>query len=174
MQTLALDQSYQPIGILPWQRAITLLFLGKVEVVEEYDEHIKHTVVVMRIPAVVRFLERFRRPRKPVKFSRVNIYGRDDHRCQYCGEKCSISELTYDHVVPRAQGGKTEWTNIVSACSDCNGKKGCRTPAQAKMRLRKEPVQPTAPAVVTMRVSSKNCPDAWRDYLYWTGELDQT
>jgi 5-methylcytosine-specific restriction endonuclease McrA len=170
---LVLSQGYEPVKIVSWQRAITLLFLGKVEVIEEYDHDIKCTSMLIKIPAVVRLLNAFRRHRKPVKFSRVNIYGRDDYRCQFCGVKKSINELTYDHVVPRAQGGKTNWTNIVTACSNCNARKGNRTPEKAGMKLRKQPVQPTATPTLVVAVSKESMPDAWRDYCYWTGELEQ-
>jgi 5-methylcytosine-specific restriction endonuclease McrA len=122
---------------------------------------------------VVRLLKRFRRHKKPVKFSRVNIYGRDDYKCQYCGHKKSINELTYDHVIPRSQGGKTTWTNIVSACGECNSKKAGRTPEQARMKLLKKPVQPVDMPAVFIQVNKSNVPDAWRDYLYWTGSLEQ-
>ena len=171
--TLVVDQGYAPVKVVTWQRAIQLLFLGKVEVIEEYDGFIRSTLLVMKIPAVVRLLKGFRRHKKPVKFSRVNIYGRDDYRCQYCNEKCEMHELTYDHVLPRAQGGKTEWTNIVSACADCNSKKANRTPEQAKMKLRKKPVQPVNVPSMVFEISRQTVPDAWRDYLYWTGALDQ-
>jgi 5-methylcytosine-specific restriction endonuclease McrA len=171
--TLMLDQGYAPVGVIPWQRAIQLLFLGKVEVVEEYEQEVRSTKLVIKIPAVVRLLRAFRRFRKPVKFSRVNIYGRDEYRCQYCGDKCTMSELTYDHVIPRSQGGKTTWTNIVSACEDCNSKKAGRTPEQAKMRLLKKPVQPVDLPATVIEVSRTSIPDAWREYLYWTGSLDQ-
>lgn len=173
-QTLVLNQSYEPVKIVSWQRAITLLFLGKCEVIEEYDRDIKTTSFVIKIPAVVRLLNAFRRHKKPVKFSRVNIYGRDNYSCQYCGTKKSIADLTYDHVVPRSQGGKTTWTNIVTACGGpggCNSRKANRTPTQAGMRLRKLPVQPTATPTLVVTVSKTSVPDAWRDFLYWTQEL---
>jgi 5-methylcytosine-specific restriction endonuclease McrA len=170
-QTLVLSQSYEPIKIVSWRRAITLLFLGKVEIVEEYDRDIKTTSIVIKIPSVVRLLRAFRRHRKPTKFSRVNIYGRDGYACQYCGAKKPIAELTYDHVVPRAHGGTTTWTNIVTCCEDCNRKKANRTPAQAGMRLLKAPVQPTATPTLVVTVSRTSVPDAWRDYVYWTQEL---
>jgi len=172
-QTLVLSQGYEPVKIVSWQRAITLLFLGKVEVVEEYDRGIKTTSLVIKIPSVVRLLKAFRRYPKPVKFSRINIYGRDKYTCQYCGTKKSIGELTYDHVVPRSRGGKTTWTNIATCCSDCNRRKANRTPEQAGMRLLKEPVLPTATPVLVVAVSRESAPDAWRDYLYWTSELDE-
>jgi len=170
--TLVLSQSYEPVKIVSWQRAITLLFLGKVEVIEEYDRDIKTTSIVIKVPAVVRLLNAFRRHKKPVKFSRVNIYGRDNYTCQYCGTKKRVGDLTYDHVVPRAQGGKTIWSNIVTACGTCNAKKANRTPTQAGMRLLKQPTQPTATPTLVITVSRTSVPDAWRDYLYWTGELE--
>lgn len=170
-RTLLLSQSYEPITVISWQRALTLLSLGKVEVLEEYDTAVRSTTFIIKLPSVVRLLRAFRRHRKPVKFSRVNIYARDDYACQYCGEKKKLTELTYDHVLPRHQGGKTEWTNIVTACQDCNLFKGARTPEQAGMKLRNRPVQPKWVPAVTITVSTRSMPDAWRDYLYWTGEL---
>jgi 5-methylcytosine-specific restriction endonuclease McrA len=173
MQTLMLSQSYEPVKVIPWQRAIQLLTLGKVEVVEEYDREVRSTYLVIKIPAVVRLLRAFRRHRKPVKFSRVNIYGRDDYACQYCGAKRPIDDLTYDHVLPRSRGGRTTWSNIVTCCSRCNLKKADRTPAEAGMVLRREPKQPVDLPAVVIEVSKKSVPDAWRDYLYWTGSLDE-
>lgn len=170
-RTLLLSQGYEPIKVISWQRAITLLSLGKVEVIEEYDAEIRAVSLVIKIPAVVRLLRAFRRHAKPVKFSRINIYARDGYKCQYCGDKCGISELTYDHVMPRAQGGRTTWENIVTCCYPCNYAKGNRTPTEARMALRNVPSRPQWIPAVTIRVSTKSVPDAWRDYLYWTGEI---
>ena len=142
-RTLLLSQGYEPIKVISWQRAITLLTLGKVEVVEEYDANIRAVSLIIKVPAVVRLLRGFRRHAKPVKFSRVNIYARDAYKCQYCAVRCSVSELTYDHVVPRARGGRTTWENIVTCCYPCNGAKGNQTPAKAELRLRALPTQPT-------------------------------
>ena len=171
-RTLLLTQGYEPIQIISWQRAITLVALDKVEVVEQYDAEVRAVSLVVKVPAVVRLLRAFRRHAKPVKFSRVNIYARDGYRCQYCGIRCAIDELTYDHVIPRAQGGRTTWDNIVSACYACNAAKANRTPAQAGMTLRALPTRPTWMPSVQIRVSAKSVPDAWRDYVYWTGEID--
>ena len=170
-QTLMLSQGYEPIKVVTWQRAITLLFLGKVEVIEEYDTQIKSTSIVIKMPAVVRLLGAFRRKKKPVRFSRVNIYGRDKYCCQYCSKKITMGSGTYDHVVPRAQGGKTEWTNIVTSCELCNQKKGGRTPAQARMKLRKQPIRPAWVPITLVNVTKESAPDAWASYLYWTSEL---
>jgi 5-methylcytosine-specific restriction endonuclease McrA len=167
-----LSQSYEPIKAISWQRAVTLLTLGKVEVLEEYDGFVRSSTIVIKIPAVVRLLRAFRRHKKPVKFSRINIFARDGYRCQYCGVEKKVAELTYDHVIPRYQGGKTVWTNIVTACDKCNLRKGGRTPEQAGMRLLSTPVQPKWMPSMTITVSTRSVPDAWMDYLYWTGELD--
>lgn len=172
-QTLVLTPGYMPCDVIPWTRAVTMLWENKVEVIEEYDSEARSSYLVIKIPAVVRLVKMFRRDKKPVKFSRVNIYARDDYRCLYCGEKKRMSELTYDHVLPRARGGRTEWTNIATCCTDCNRRKACRTPSEAGMKLRKQPVQPTVQPAVMVRISRESAPQQWTDYLYWSGELDQ-
>jgi 5-methylcytosine-specific restriction endonuclease McrA len=107
-----------------------------------------------------------------VKFSRANIYARDDYTCQYCGKKFPSEDLTFDHVVPVATGGQKRWDNIVAACFRCNHKKGGRTPEEAGMKLVRQPTEPHwLPAFhVTFRLKSP--PESWRDYLYWNIELD--
>lgn len=172
-QTLVLDQGFQPLKIVHWTRAVSLWFQGKAEILSEYDGFARSSILVIKVPAVVRLLRAFRRHKKPVKFSRVNIYGRDGYRCQYCGTKHSMGDLTYDHVLPRSQGGKTTWTNIVTACHACNSHKAGRTPEQAGMKLMKRPVQPVDVPAITLAISRDSAPDAWRSFLYWTGELEE-
>lgn len=174
-RTLLLSQGYEPIKVISWQRAITLLSLGKVEVVEEYTDEIRTITVVFKIPAVVRLLRAFRRHAKPVKFSRVNIYARDGYRCQYCGVRCGIGELTYDHVVPRAKGGKTTWENIVCSCIKCNSRKANRLPHEAHMRLIRKPVRPKWRPVISLVLGNHNH-EKWKDFLdvaYWNVELEE-
>jgi 5-methylcytosine-specific restriction endonuclease McrA len=173
MRTLVLDQGYQPHRVVSWQRAITMLFDGKVEVVEEYEHDIRSVTFTIKMPAVVRLL-RAVRSKRGVKFSRINVATRDDFRCQYCGKKLPLGKLTYDHVVPRCQGGKTRWENIVMACYACNGRKGYRTPAQAAMRLGKQPVKPQWLPVVAFRIDPAcSVPEAWTNWIYWHGALEE-
>ena len=80
-------------------------------------------------------------------------------------------ELTIDHVVPRAQGGESSWTNCVLACLECNKRKADRTPAQAKMRLRKEPVRPTWKPVYSEHASRMECWSKFVSEAYWNAEL---
>ena len=111
-RTLLLSQGYEPLGTIGWQRAITLLTLGKVEVLEEYDRNIRSIHLVFKMPAVVRLFNKFRRGKKAVKFSRHNILARDGWKCAYCRVKVKTSEMTMDHVTPRSQGGITCWENL--------------------------------------------------------------
>lgn len=175
--TLVLDQGYQPHRIVSWQRALCMVFDGKVEVVTEYDEEVYRSVTItIKMPSVVRLLHRVRGKKQAVKFSRINVATRDNFVCQYCpagSPKLPLSKLTYDHVVPRSHNGKTTWENIVMACYSCNEKKANRTPAQAKMVLRKTPVKPAYLPVVTMRFDMKSIPDAWVSFIYWNGALEE-
>ena len=179
METLVLNPGYEPVARVPWQRAITLLVLGKVEVVEEYaDREIRSVTFVFKMPSVVRLFRALRGARRAIKFSRENVYARDGGRCQYCGVGVRRDEITYDHVVPRAIGGKTTWENIVTSCVACNQAKGGRTPGQAGMKLRSTPVKPRK-LPDTFRITftfREGMPDSWRaflrDFSYWNGELD--
>lgn len=62
------------------------------------------------------------------------ILRRDGFVCQYVG--CNHKATTVDHVMPRCQGGKSTWTNLVGCCRACNERKGGRTPEQAGMVLK--------------------------------------
>jgi len=146
--TLLLNATYEPMKVISWQRAITLVFLNKAELVEAYDEVIRSINHAVHKPSVVR-LRRYARQERKVKFSRVNVYRRDDFACQYCGAQPGAHALTLDHVLPRARGGRTEWLNIVTACTPCNAAKADRTPEQAAMPLRRRPYKPNSMPMVS-------------------------
>lgn len=180
METLVLDASYVPVARVHWQRALTLLFLGKVEVVEEYeDKEIRSITISWKVPSIIRFLRGSRSKKKAIKFSRENVYARDNGTCQYCSLKVARPEATYDHVIPRGQGGITEWTNIVICCMSCNQRKGNRTPEQAKMKLLSVPVRPKKlPTHMNITVQwRKGDPLTWKDWLtshsYWNDSLEE-
>lgn len=169
--TLVLNSSYEVLGTVSWEDAVAMIYGEKAHVVEEYDQVVRSAYLEMRIPAVVKLNSYVSKPIKPVKFSRASVYARDEYKCQYCLDKCETNGLTYDHVIPRALGGQTVWTNIVSCCYDCNSKKGGRTPAQAKMKLHKQPVRPKAVPQFQFAFLGKSVPQQWRDYVYWNSEL---
>lgn len=175
-QTLLLNASYEPLKIVHWQKAVTLWCQGKVEVISVYDREIRAVSFSFRLPSVIRLLRYIKIKRRfdYVPFSRANIYARDEHVCQYCGEGFPTNELTFDHVVPVAQGGRKDWENIVTCCVTCNRRKGGRTPVEAGMHLRKVPRRPSSAPAVRITVGLRHAPDSWRDYLYWNVELDDT
>jgi len=164
-QTLLLTPWMIPHKIIPWQTAVTMTFLGKVDVLEEYDEDIRSPSLAIKAPAVVRLRRPLGGMKRGVKFSRINVFARDEFRCQYCGTKRPAHELNYDHVVPRVQGGKTVWENIVTSCYDCNSRKRGRTPEQAGMRLLRAPLKPKAlPMTTVLPRHHGRIPEAWSPY----------
>ena len=170
-QVLLLNITYEPLKVINWKKAVTMLFLGKVEVIEEYGREIHSVSFQIKLPSVVRLLKYVKRPKNPIKFSRQNIYARDRYACQYCGRKFPSEEFTYDHIIPKSRGGKTEWENIVTCCVGCNRKKGGRTPKEASMRLIRKPSRPTWVPALRITIGYRNVPESWRDYLYWNVEL---
>lgn len=163
--TLVLDQGYQPLRVIPWQRAIGLHILGKVEVVSEHSWEIRTVSRRYPAPAVVRLLRTVKTRPLYVRFSRENVYLRDRHQCQYCGKTCPTSELTLDHVLPRCRGGKTSWKNVVTACAPCNRLKGRDTPDEAEMPLRTAPQRPRWLAPRAFALGEETLPEVWRDWL---------
>ena len=175
-QTLLLNASYEPLKVVHWQKAITLWCQGKVEVIAVHDRDIRAVSFSLKLPSVIRLLRfvRIKRRFDYVPFSRANIYARDGHSCQYCGDSHSTSELTFDHVIPVAHGGRKDWENIVTCCVRCNRKKGGQTPAQARMKLLRTPQRPHSAPAVRITIGLRDAPESWRDYLYWNVELDET
>lgn len=172
--TLLLNSTYEPLRVVPWKKAIALLWQGKVEVLEVYDRDIHGVSISIKLPAVMRLLRmvRVKDSHRAVKFSRINIFTRDGYTCQYCNQKFRTEELTFDHVIPIAMGGRKTWENIVTACWRCNNRKSGRTPEEAGMRLIRKPVKPRWNPVITITIGIRNAPESWRDYLYWNMELD--
>lgn len=164
---LVLNASFEPLHIVTWQKALQLLFQGKVEVIEESDHEVRTVRLTIRVPAVLRLLSYVPLTRKKqlVRFSRANIFLRDQNTCQYCGQIFNKTQLTLDHVVPVVQGGRKGWENIVTACKPCNQKKGGRTPVQAGMRLIRKPKQPNWLPTLTLQLSTARTPERWKIYL---------
>jgi len=133
-----------------------------------------HTVrFQIAVPRIIRLLGYDKLPRQEVKFNRRNIYARDSSRCQYCAKKFSTTELSLDHVLPKSQGGKSTWENIVCCCVKCNVRKGGRTPEQANMHLMSKPIKPKRSPVINIRLADERYA-SWKQFLdnaYWTVEL---
>ena len=162
--------SYYPLSLWSWQDAVKAAYMDRVDIVAEYDTIVRSPTTEIRIPSVV-VLRDYVKPQKRVAFTRFNLFLRDSFCCQYCGSK---GDLTFDHVVPRANGGVTSWENVVAACSKCNLKKGSKSLRRAGMNLSKAPRQPSSEE---LRNAGRQFPpnylhDSWMDFLYWDSELE--
>ncbi|MEA3345310.1 MAG: HNH endonuclease [Chloroflexota bacterium] len=159
---LVLNRNYQPIHVCNVKRAMIMLHMGKVEVVENSRGFIHTPSTAFHCPSVIRLAYMVHRPRPKVKLTKREILRRDNYTCQYCGKR--TRNLTVDHVIPRHLGGKHEWENLVSACPACNLKKGGRTPRQAGMSLLRKPREPYASADYLFgRYLSDN--EEWRKFI---------
>lgn len=165
-RTLLLNTSFEPISVLSWKKAVTLVFLGKVEVLKEYEREIKGVSINVRQPAVIRLLKLVRTNRMNIKFSRRNIFLRDNYTCQYCGRQFEAKKLTCDHIIPRSRGGTAEWTNIVTSCIQCNLSKSDKLPEEVDMRPRKRPSRPNGFYMLMLLVGVNNMPEYWKDYVF--------
>lgn len=133
-----------------------------------------HTVrFQIAVPRIIRLLGYDKLPRQDVKFNRRNIYARDGSKCQYCGKKYPSTELSLDHVIPKSQGGRATWDNIVCCCVKCNVRKGGRTPEQSHMHLIAKPAKPKRSPVIQIRLADERY-WSWKQFLdeaYWSVEL---
>lgn len=148
---LILNSNHMPLGIIGWQRAYCLYFQNNnnINVLSFYEnDHIVGTNGKnLPVPAVMKTRQFFNIYQYSVRFSRKNLFLRDNYTCQYCNTKYEIAKLTYDHVIPKSKwnnnsGHPTCWTNIVTACTVCNRRKGDKTPQQANMTLHTKPYAP--------------------------------
>jgi len=173
---LVLNADYRPLSYFPlslwnWQTALKAVFLDRVSILSNYDREVHSPSMAMPLPSVIALKKYVRQPKYPA-FTRFNLFLRDEFTCQYCG---STEELTFDHVIPRSQGGRTSWTNITAACAPCNLRKGGRTPEEAHMYPMRKPIRPTA---FELHEHGRQFPpnylhESWRDFLYWDAELER-
>ena len=160
---LVLNQSYEPLNVCRARRAIGLIFAGKAEMLENGYGFIHTCNMEFALPSVIRLSSLVRRPRPQPKLSRVEIFNRDHNTCQYCGKQSQV--LTLDHVMPRNQGGKHTWENLVSACASCNRRKAGRTPEQAHMKLYTCPVRPAGDIYLNLPRHYLKTQGHWQKYL---------
>jgi 5-methylcytosine-specific restriction endonuclease McrA len=165
--------SYFPLSTWNWQDAVKAVFLDRVSVLSEYDREVRSPSFSMRLPSVIALRDFIPSARMPA-FTRFNVFLRDGFTCQYCDFKRPAPELTFDHVIPRARGGRTSWENVVTACGACNLRKGSKLPRECNMIPRQEPRRPTS---WELQDRGRGFPpnylhESWRDFLYWDSELE--
>ncbi|MBL8668236.1 MAG: HNH endonuclease [Rhodospirillales bacterium] len=167
--------SYFPLSLWSWQEAVKAVFMRRVHVLSEYDRKVRSPSQEMALPSVIVLKQYVPASRRPA-FTRFNVFLRDRFTCQYCGEALPAERLTFDHVIPRVRGGRTEWTNVVTACEPCNLSKGHRLPRDSGVWPLHPPYQPST---WELQESGRGFPpnhlhESWRDYLYWDTELEAT
>lgn len=173
--TLVLNADFSPVSVNPlsvWRFDKTLrnFLKDKIIPLEHYDDVFKSQSWEYRPPSVVALKEYVKVP-QGVAFNRINIFLRDKFRCQYCGQHFKSVDLTFDHVIPKSQGGKTDFENIVAACVPCNTHKGDRL----DLKPIREPRVPTRRELEKFKGESidiRNIHKTWHDYLYWSGVID--
>ena len=142
-KTLLLNASYEVLSFITYKKAMKLIVKEKVETISSWDEIITWGAGKIPHPSILRLKNHVRRNYFNSNFSRKALVKRDRSSCQYCNKKLTASQITIDHVNPRAQGGITSFTNCVVCCQICNNKKADRTPEQAAMVLLKKPTHPS-------------------------------
>jgi 5-methylcytosine-specific restriction endonuclease McrA len=165
--------SYFPLSTWNWQDTVKAVFSDRVSVVSEYDRTVRSPSFSMRLPSVIALRDFIPSARSPA-FTRFNVFLRDTFTCQYCDARRPAPELTFDHVIPRARGGRTSWENVVTACGACNLRKGSKLPKECSMIPRQEPRRPTS---WELQDRGRGFPpnylhESWRDFLYWDSELE--
>lgn len=189
---LALNRNYMAVHVVSVRRAFCLLFKELAEVIHvengqylafdfnqwrehselklelgernETEDWIRAVNFEIEVPRVVRLTTYDRLPKNSVKFNRRNIFLRDGHRCQYCGNRYSSPRLSLDHVMPKSRGGPDTWENIVCACLDCNVSKGGRTPQEAGMPLLQEPFKPKRSPLLNRQLLQPKYA-SWRHFI---------
>ena len=144
-QVLLLNQDNTPLNIITIGKAYKLLNKDKVYGDIESNECYEVVSVskIVKIPKVLILKYYVKLPYKKLPATRKNIFMRDKYCCQYCGVDPCDKTATVDHITPRCRNGGSSWTNMVTACKDCNLFKGNRTPKEAKMELKSKPKEPS-------------------------------
>lgn len=151
---------------------------SQISAMKNGEDVVRTVSTIYRTPRVILLVRYEGLIRKEAKFNRLNIFRRDSGMCQYCRKKFSRAELTIDHVIPRSQGGRSVWDNVVCCCVDCNRKKGGRTPEQARMKLRTKPRKPVWDPFSNVYIKAVRYKE-WEPFLnfvdvsYWNVELEE-
>ena len=189
---LVLNRFYKPVRVTTVRRAFTLLVGGAARAMDRQfqlfdypswaalaadygDDTVRTPTRTLRVPRIIVLGAFDRIPRGRIRFSRYNIYARDNNTCQYCRKVFDRTQLNLDHVIPRSKGGRTTWENVVCCCIPCNLRKGGRTPAEAGMLLPHQPMRPKWSPLFRLPRNVRF--EEWRPFLdpvdasYWNTEL---
>lgn len=164
MKTLKLDSSYRPIEIITAEEAFGMIYMGRANLVEQYDnKSFTTTTTSYPVPCVISLNRFVKISKSPLRCNKRNVIWRDRNTCQYCRRIFSANDLTLDHVTPKSRGGPKSWDNIVTSCNKCNQIKGNRTPREAGMIPMRVPTRP--PIHVFEILSPDDAHPKWKTYL---------
>lgn len=190
---LVLNRFYMAVHVVSVRRALVLLYRELAEVIHvengqyfNYDfeswlemsefvaadeenqsdatEWIRSVSFSVQVPRVVRLNFYDKVPKLTLRFNRKNLFARDENCCQYCGKVFPLSQLSFDHVIPRSRGGATSWENVVCCCLSCNTRKGDRTPERSGMKLIRKPVRPRQNPLLSVKMDNPKY-ESWRTFL---------
>lgn len=148
MSVLLLNASYEPLAVVSWKRAMTLVLAERAEMVEQEGDRVIRSAggaeypcpLVIRLMKMVSFAGMRGGGRTP-RLSRSGLAVRDARECQVSG--CDERGSTVDHIVPRSRGGETSWLNCVLMCQSHNSRKSNRLLSDLGWQLKKRPHAPT-------------------------------
>lgn len=184
---LVLNKNWQPVHVCNPMEAISKLYQGIAKALcrdfqmhdikswaelseimdAEGNEFMHSPSCTLMVPEVIVLTTYNKLPPFHIRLSRRNLFLRDDYQCQYCGKHPSSKELTIDHILPRAKGGRTSWTNVALACIDCNSKKGSQLLSECGMKLRRKPKKPSWKEIISKKSSAE-----FEDHPLWGHFLD--
>lgn len=155
--------SFLPLSVINWQEAIKYMVLDKATVLAFHENWIVHSARWETAVPSILILKEYMKPKTTIRFSKSNVFLRDNFTCAYCNTILQKRECTLDHVVPSSHGGKTTFENTVTACGPCNANKGNNKKVVPKYK----PHKPDFYELVNKR---KRLPfnvrhEAWLDYL---------
>lgn len=185
--TLILNRIYVPIHQVIWKRSVSLLYQGLAKSLDkdlmpyDYDSWLSYSKtpqfddgyynyansvnVKLPIPDILVLSLYDKLPRRDVKFTRESVFHRDKNKCAYCGRKFKRDDLTIDHIQPKSRGGMNDWRNTITSCKPCNGRKADRTPEQAGMKLRFQPVEPKWMDALAKSIAHPDIRPTWVPFL---------
>ena len=164
LPVLVLNQNYEPLNVCRVRRAVVLLYQKKAEMLENGNGFIHSASYNFPVPSVIRLPYLIKRPfRSQRKLTRLEVFNRDNHTCQYCGKV--TRQLTLDHIIPRYRGGQHTWENVVSACATCNRRKAGKTPEEAGMKLIRPAAPPRSNRLFYIPTYHLQARDEWQRYL---------
>lgn len=186
---LVLNRFYMAVHVISVRRSLVLLYRDLAEVIDvegrqffNYnfenwielgmmaeeagtdEEMIRSVSFAVRVPRVLRLLNYDKVPKQSLRFNRRNLFARDGNQCQYCGKHYSLSQLSFDHVIPKSRGGATNWENVVCCCLTCNGRKGDRSPEESGLKLIRQPRRPKQNPLLSQKLANPKY-ESWKSFI---------